>query len=115
MNSQSLTLLLVYNRRSNTAPYLLILFFALHATAAAIDLLSDASASRDDSSATAGLPGDILRLLLSVALTWIAGSLPLRDALPCSNVATDSDVSNAFTFIMMARCDAVDLVAGPFK
>ncbi|KAF8583414.1 pleiotropic drug resistance ABC transporter [Ramaria rubella] len=38
------------------------------------------------------LPGDVLRLLLTLSLTWIAGSLPLRNVLPCSYVATEVDI-----------------------
>ena len=106
---------MISKRRSNTAPYLLILFFGLHTTSAAIDLLSDAPASRHDANATASLPGDLFRLFIGVSLTWLAGSLPLRDALPCSNVATGSDVSKVSTAIMMAPFDTVNLVAGPFE
>jgi hypothetical protein len=65
----------------------------MHALSAAADLISDASAAKLVPDAKASLPGDILRLFLDVSLTWIAGSLPLRTTLPCSNVATDADVS----------------------
>lgn len=66
----------------------------MHALSAAADLISDASTSKLDPVSKASLPEDVLRLFLDVTLTWIAGSLPLRTPLPCSNVATNADVSN---------------------
>lgn len=74
----------------------MILFYLFHAISAAVDLVSDLLAlDHMPISHASQIVSSISRLILDVTLAWIGGSLPIREALPGPNVATEKDVRAA--------------------
>ncbi|KAF8522635.1 P-loop containing nucleoside triphosphate hydrolase protein, partial [Hysterangium stoloniferum] len=77
----------LYFSPPKTAPYLLTLFFTFCTFSAGIDFVSDVS--------TPVQIRDLSRLLLSVGLAYLAGSLPMKMFLPWGNVAKSRDVPSS--------------------
>ena len=74
-----------------TSPYLLTLFLVFHSISATVDLISELNSPSPYKITT--IFKDALRLVLCSNLSWTAGSLPMRDILPCNFVAHSEDVS----------------------
>lgn len=73
-----------------TPPYLLLLFYGVNAISGLADLIAVILGWTKDLGTIAL---DILRATVPIGILWIAGTFPLEEVLPCSNVASDKDVS----------------------